>query len=161
MYKSTIVIIFITLAFPILAKSQTRNLSDFSQFIQKNYRFPEELKSNCEWMFAIVSVKTDHQNKIVSYDFINDPQKGIRNLKFILGYQFPPKMKINGHSIVFYLAIDNTETCIPKSSDHTYNPNNVVSQLLNTLDSIRRKDPKTIFINLPVYILLYPTIQKN
>jgi hypothetical protein len=42
---------------------------DFVKFVSKNYRLPEELKPNCEWMYAIVKVKTDAQNKIIKYEF--------------------------------------------------------------------------------------------
>jgi hypothetical protein len=142
-----------------MAKCQTADFGNFRQFMQKNFKTSEELRQSCKWMFAIIKVQTDKHNKIIDFSFINDPPNDIRNLNFMIGYQFPKSIKINKHPIVFYFAMDNTETCTPKPSDLHYNPNDVINQLLNTIDLIKLKDPKTIFIPSPIYIYLFPTVR--
>ena len=106
-------IVILTLLLPIISKAQSLPAIDaFAKFVTKTYRLPEELKSNCEWMYAIVKVKTDSRNKITRYDFINTPSEAMKkSFSFLKGYQFPKAMRINGHPIVFYMAIDNLEGC--------------------------------------------------
>ena len=114
---------------PFFVKGQQSNVSDilkFNLYVVRNFPLSEELKTNCSWVYAIVSVKTNDNNKIIAYHFINDPpdimKKGFEKL---IGYQFSKKMKINGHPIIFYFLIDNDETCIPKPEDTSYTPNQI------------------------------------
>lgn len=161
MHKPTIIFILLILIVPISAISQTPEIRNFIHFISKNTRLPDELKSKCDWMYAVVRVKTDRHNKIISYDFVNDPPQGMRNFQFLIGYKFPEKMKINGHPLVFYYAADNREICKPKQGDLVYNPNDVIEQFINMINLIKKDDPETIFITSPIFELFYPSIQKK
>lgn len=141
--------IFLLLSITVTAKSQSKEeLHNFANFVSKKYRLPDELKYNCEWMYAIVKVKTNSGNKIVSYEFANEPPALMKkSFNVLLGYQFPKSMKINGHPIVFYLSIDNAETCKPKDGEQRfYAPNDVVTVLSGYLTNILQADPHTIII---------------
>ena len=117
------------------AKSKSNAINDFTKFVGKNYKVPDTLKHNCEWMYAVVRIRTDSHNKIIKIDFINKVSDAMKTgFNFLMGYQFPNTMKINGHPIVFYFSIDNTEICKPKPGDFIYYyPNRVVEIITNTL----------------------------
>ena len=140
-----------------IGKSQTREINDFTKFVVKNYKVPDTLKQNCDWMYAFVKLKTDKHNKIIKIDFINKVPNGMKTgFNFLLGYQFLKSMKINEHPIVFYFSVDNTEICKPKPGDFIYYyPNQVVEIITNTLWQIEKEDPKTIFIPEMVIIKFY------
>lgn len=141
--------IFLLLSITFAAKSQSKEaLHDFANFVSKKYRLPDELKYNCEWMYAIVKVKTNSVNKVIGYEFVNEPPAAMKNsFDVLLGYRFPKTMKINGHPIVFYLSIDNAETCKPKDGEKRfYAPNDVVSTISGYLTNILQADPRTIII---------------
>ncbi|MBB5396351.1 hypothetical protein [Mucilaginibacter sp. AK015] len=154
--------ILLILLLPIISKSQSHpGVQAFTKFVSKNYRLPEELKSNCEWMYAIVKVKTDNHNRIIKYEFVNKPTEGMKKpFDFLIGYQFPKATKINGHPIIFYLGIDNLEICKEKPGDKVfYAPNDVVSTITSYMQKILRDDPKTIFVPNLVFIG-YPPSQR-
>jgi hypothetical protein len=153
-------IITLICTLPLFVKGQQADTATFTRYISKNYRIPEELKRNCSWVYAIVSVKTNNDNKIVGYHFINNsPDIMKKSLDILLGYQFSKKMKINGHPIIFYLLIDNSETCVPKPEDTSYTPNQIFNFLTANFDKIIREDPKSIIFSTPIYSVSYP-IQK-
>jgi hypothetical protein len=148
MMKKGYIIILISLL-PFISNGQSSPaIAAFTNFVSKNYRLPEELKSNCEWMYAIVKVKTDSHNKVVKYEFVNHPPEGMKKaFDFLLGYQFSKTMKINGHPIVFYMGIDNLEGCTEKPEDKVfYAPNNAASEIWGYVTKVIKEDPKTIFI---------------
>lgn len=126
----------------------TMELRDFGKFVGKNYAIAPELKTNCEWMYAIVKVKTNTQNKITGYDFVNNPDSLLKNgFKFLLGYQFPKNLKINKRPIVFYFTIENQESCIEKSGDlRFYAPNRVASIITSYYLKIFKENRNSIFI---------------
>lgn len=138
---------------PCVSSAQTSpGIDAFTIFVSKKYRLPDELKSNCEWMYAIVKVKTDNHNKIVKYDMVNTPPEGMKKaFGFLTGYQFPQKMKIKGHPIVFYMAINNIDGCTEKPGDKVfYAPNDAGSQIWLYLAKLIKDDPNTIFLPGPL-----------
>lgn len=74
-------------------------------------------------------------------------------LDFLIGYQFSKKMRLNGHPIIFYLLIDNSETCKPKLEDTSYLPNQIFSFLTTNFDRILREDPKSMIFSTPIISL--------
>jgi hypothetical protein len=144
---------------PLVGQAQSaKTTDDFVKFVSKEYKLADELKSNCEWMYAIVKVRTDAHNKIIKYEFVNEPAEGVKKgFSFLIGYQFPKAMKINKHPIVFYLSIDNSESCIEKPGDiRFYAPNQVVSTITSYYFKIFREDPNTIIIPDLVMKVYYP-----
>ncbi|MDR6943006.1 hypothetical protein [Mucilaginibacter pocheonensis] len=135
-------------SFILVGKSQTKEINDFTKFVGKAYKVPDSLKQNCEWIYAFVKLKTDARNKVVKIGFINKVPQAIKaGFGFLIGYQFSKAMKTNGHPIVFYFSIDNSEICKPKPGDFIYYyPNQVVEIITSTLLQIKKEDPKTIFI---------------
>lgn len=147
---------------PFLVKAQTSDTTKFSNYVGKNYRIPDAIKSNCSWVYAIISLKTNSNNKVVDYHFINYPPDSMKkNLDFLVGYQFSKKMKINGHSIIFYLLIDNSETCNPKPEDTSYLPDQIFSFLTTNFDRILREDPRPIIFSTPIISKSFPTMRKK
>jgi hypothetical protein len=70
---------------------------------------------------------------------------------FLLSYQFPKTMRINGHPTVFYTAIDNLEGCTKKPGDKmVYAPNDAGSQIWMYMTQLIEEDPKTIFLLGPL-----------
>jgi hypothetical protein len=160
MLKITYTFIIGLLLLPLVGKSQSKpNMADFTAYVSKKYIVSNELKANCEWMYAIVRVRTDANNKIINYDFVNEPAECVKKgFNGLIGYQFPKTMKINKHPIVFYFSIDNTETCIPKEGEmRFYAPNHVVNIIITHLQKILKDDPKTIFIPNLIYKVIYAT----
>ena len=84
-----------------------------------------------------------------------------KGFDILIGYQFSKKMKINGHPIVFYLLIDNSEVCIPKVTDASYSSNQIFNFMISNFDKIQKADPKTIVISTPAYKIYYPTQKKE
>lgn len=151
-------IIILICIFPLFVKGQQSDTAMFIKYISKNFRLPEEMKSNCSWAYAIVSVKTNNNNKVVDYHFINSPPDLMKkSFAMLIGYQFSKKMKINGHPIIFYLLIDNSETCIPKPEDTSYTPNQIFNFLTTNFERILREDPKSIIFSTPIYSISYPS----
>lgn len=137
----------ILLITPSVIHAQSKSTTDFITFVGKEFQLPQDLKYNCEWMYAVVRVKTDVHNRIISYDFVNKiPEDMKHSFDFLHGYRFPQTMKINKHPIVFYLSVNNTEICKPKADDFKYTPNQVVNIIATILLKIQKDDPKTIFI---------------
>lgn len=164
MHRHPITIMILLLLLPFLAKAQLSEFSDFealSQCVQKNFKIADTLRHGCEWNYAVVKLKTDKDGMITGYSFANEPRKGLSDLGFLIGHRFSKKLKIGRHPVVFYLATDNTETCVPKPTDLHYNPNDVIDQLLNMMDALKAKDPETIFVPRPIYIRLMPTQYKK
>lgn len=161
MRRSIVIIAAMSLMLPFIATAQLSEFSDFdalSRFVQKNFKIADTLKHGCEWNYAIVSLKTNRDGMITSYSFVNEPRKELSYFGFLIGHRFSKKLKIDQHPVVFYLATDNTETCVPQPTDLHYNPNEVINQLLNTMDNLKAKDPETVFVPHPIYILLMPTM---
>jgi hypothetical protein len=151
--KTLLVVSLLIVPFVSIAQSSSA-IDAFTKFVSKNYRLPEELKTNCEWMYAIVKVRTDNHNKIIKYKVVNNAPKGIKDaFNFLVGYQFPKKMKINGHPIVFYMGIDNLEACTEKPGDKIfYAPNDAASKIWSYMTELFKDEPNTIFIsNLLLY----------
>ncbi|MDN5284356.1 MAG: hypothetical protein JWR38_630 [Mucilaginibacter sp.] len=148
MYKIKLYIILTMFISPFIAKSQSNEISDFTKFVLKTYKVSDSLKYNCEWMFAVVKVKTDARNKIIKYDFVNNASDALKSgFSFLIGYQFPIKMPINDHPVVFYFSIDNLDICKQKPGDFIYyTPNRVVEIISDILLKIEKDDPKTVFI---------------
>ena len=149
MLKNKLIMIFLLLSITLAAKSQSKEaLHDFANFVSKRYRLPDELKYNCEWIYAVVKVKTNSGNKIVGYEFANEPPTVMKkSFNLLLGYRFPKTMKINGRTIVFYLSIDNAEACKPKDGEKRfYAPNDVVTALSGYLTNILQADPHAIIV---------------
>jgi hypothetical protein len=145
-----------------LGKSQSAEDKRFIKFVGKKYRLPEDLRTNCSWMYAIVRVKTNKDNKIISYDFINNLSEEMKaSFGILIGYQFSQKMKINGHPIIFYLLVDNSEVCIPKKKDASYTPDQVFNFMITNFDKIQKTDPRAIVISTPAYTMYYPTQKKE
>ncbi|MES2267015.1 MAG: hypothetical protein V4520_09660 [Bacteroidota bacterium] len=145
----TMTIVLTLLIVPIVIKAQRISKNDsFTKFVLKNYHLPDELKSNCEWMYAIVKVRTDIHNRIVNYEFVNKPPDKIKGtFNFIIGYQFSKKEVINRHPIVFYFAIDNLQGCTEKPGDKIYYaPNDAASSIWGYVTQLIKDDPKTIFL---------------
>ena len=124
-----IIISFCLLILSLNTKAQTDPLTDFTNFVGKNYNLPEELKSNCEWMYAIVKVTTNKQNRVVKYVVVNKALEAFKNFNFLIGYQFPKRMKINQHPIVFIFSVDNTEICKPQPGDFMISPYQVADAI--------------------------------
>lgn len=158
--KFVIILILIILYIPSNAQS-TRDINNFSKFVIKNYNLPDTLKNDCEWMYAIVKVKTDIHNKIIKYDFVNEPPLGMgRAFDFLIGYQFSQKMKIKGHPVVFYFSIDNSEICIPKEGEKRfYAPNQAVETIMAFYYKIFKDDPQTVIIPGLIIKAFYPRQQ--
>lgn len=140
---------------PFIGKSQTSSeIKSFTQFVLRNFHLPNELKTNCEWMYAIVKVKTDNKNKIIKIEFVNNPPNEIKTaFDFLIGHQFSKKMKIDKHPIVFYLGIDNLEGCTEKPGDKMfYAPNDAAAKIWGYMSQLIKDDPGTIFMpNLLLY----------
>ena len=146
--KSVILICCLVAISPVVSIAQSHTHADrFRQFVTKNYNLPQELKYNCEWMYAIVRLKGNSSNKVVSYEVLNDALAGMKNFDFLIGYRFPKSIAINKHPVVFYFSIDNKEICKPKAGDKIYySPNEVVGITVMYLQRILKDDPKTIII---------------
>ena len=160
MIKIKYSIIIGLLILPLLVKSQKLvDAEAFTGYVSKNYIVSDELKTNCEWLYAIVRVKTDINNKIINYTFLNEPGEALKNgFKILQGYRFPKTMKINNRPVIFYFAIYNNETCIPKEGEmRFYAPNDVVNIMFKHMQKIIRDDPKALIIAAPVYKVLYAT----
>ena len=142
--------------FPFVSFSQSKvfNDHDFTKFVGKNYRLPDSLKSNCEWMYAIVKVKTGKANKIVSYDFINRPPGAMQKaFGFLIGYQFPSNAKINKRPVIFYLGIDNLSSCTEKPGDLVYYaPNRVVGIMTTHMFKVWKETPNAIILSNTIII---------
>lgn len=114
----------------------------------KNYRLPDELKSNCEWMYAIVKVETDNRNKITKYKIVNPSNRLEGTFDFIIGYRFSKKTRINRHPIVFYIGINNLEGCKEKLGDKVfYAPNEPASTIWSYMNMLFKEDRQTIFLS--------------
>jgi hypothetical protein len=129
---------------PFVSKGQqSPSIIAFTKFVSKNYRLPDGLKANCEWMYAIVKVKTDSNNKILKYELVNKQHNSLKGtFDFIIGYKFPKKEKINGHPIVFYMGIDNLEGCTEKPGDKVfYAPNNAAYEIWSNMTQLMIRIP--------------------
>jgi hypothetical protein len=145
---------------PFFANAQPSDTTKFYNYVGKNYRVPDSIKGNCSWVYAIISLKTNNNNKVVAYHFISYPSEVMKkNLDFLVGYQFSKKMRINGHSIIFYLLIDNSETCMPKPEDTSYLPDQIFSFLITNFDRILREDPRPILFSTPIISKSFPTMR--
>ncbi|MDB5157658.1 MAG: hypothetical protein JWR50_2365 [Mucilaginibacter sp.] len=141
------VFILALLTFPIATKAQSSKLDSLTTFVGEKYRFPDDsLKSwDQHWMLAIVRVKTNANNKIISYDIINKTPKGLREaFSFLIGYQFPKTAKIDRRPIVFYYTQANPY--VP--ADNAFKaPYQLVEMMTTSLKKILKDDPNTLFIN--------------
>jgi hypothetical protein len=145
--KITAISLLLILTFTCKAQ-ESPAINSFKRFVLKNYRLPDELKSNCGWMYAIVKVETDNSNKIVKYKIVNPSNRLEGTFNFIIGYQFPKKMKINAHPIVFYMGIDNLDGCEEKPGDKVYYaPNEPASAIWSYMNMLIKEDRQTIFIS--------------
>ncbi|RVU01962.1 hypothetical protein EOD41_08400 [Mucilaginibacter limnophilus] len=158
----TIIRILVVLMFlPIMASAQSIEIQNFVKFLN-NYKVPDELKYNCEWLYAVVRVKTDASNKIVKYNFLNSPPEAMKkSFDFLLGYQFPNTMKLKGRSVVFYYYIDNAQICKPKPDDYLPTPSEVVETLNGIYWQLKNTDPTAILIpNLMSTKFVAPATEK-
>src|SRR4051812_38020030 len=90
------------------AKAQsTSNYSDFSNLVGRGFKLPENLKYNCEWMYAVVKVDINKEHKITKYKVISSlPDTMKYNFDFIIGYKFREKINVKVRSLAFYFSID-------------------------------------------------------
>lgn len=139
--------------------AQTPVLNSFSRFVEMNYKLPDSLKSNCEWMYAIVKVKTNSHNKIIHYDFLNEPSNAMkRSFQYLIGYQFPVAFKINNRPVVFYFSVDNLKICDEKPGDKVYYAPNQVAQIITSyVYKVMKEEPKAIIIPGLIIKEYFPT----
>jgi hypothetical protein len=130
----------------------TPDYSEFSNLVGRGFKLPENLKFNCEWMYAVVKVDINSQNKITKYKVISRlPDTMKYNFDFLIGYKFRKKNAVNAHSLVFYFSIDNSEICKPIPGQKIfYGPNQVVGIIYDILERVRLEDPKAIIEPYPI-----------
>jgi len=148
MKKLNIFILTIFLLSPLIGLCQSKgNYEKFVKYVLGSYKLPENLKHNCEWMYAIVKVETDTHNKVVKYKVLNPSNKLGNTLNFIIGYQFSKRNRINRHPIVFYMGVNNLDGCKEKAGDKVfYAPNEPASVIWSYMNGLIKEDPQTIFI---------------
>lgn len=152
-YKITITKLILLFCISVFLQSfahaqSTMEFRVFRKFIGKNYVIAPELKTNCEWMYAIVKVQTNTQNKITGYSFVNNPDSLLKNgFKFLLGYQFPKNLEIKKRPVIFYFTIENQESWIEKDGDlRFYAPNRVASIIASYYLKFFNENRNSIFI---------------
>ncbi|WP_184550049.1 hypothetical protein [Mucilaginibacter sp. FT3.2] len=145
--------ILVVLLCSLTVKAQSAlDYAGFSKFVGKGYKLSEGLKFNCEWMYAVVKIEINKESKITKYKVVNRLPDTVKyDFGFLIGYKFSEKMKVNGHSLVFYFSIDNSEICKPKPGQKIfYSPNQVVGIIYEILEQTRLEDPRTIIEPYPI-----------
>ena len=150
----SIILLLAFLPNPSFSQSTIFDGHEFTKFVGKNYRLSDSLKSNCEWMYAVVRVKTNSANKIIGYDFINNPPGAMQKaFGFLIGYKFPSKAKINKRPVIFYLGIDNLSSCTEKPGDLVYYaPNRVVGIMATHMFKVWKESPNAIMLSNTIII---------
>jgi len=148
MKKLKIFILTTFLFFPLTVLSQPKgNYEKFVKYILRNYKLPENLKYNCDWMYAVVKVETDAHNKVVKYKVLNPSNNLGDTFDFIIGYQFSKTNGISRHPIVFCMGVNNLDGCTEKTGDKVfYAPNEPASAIWSYMNGLIKSDPRTIFI---------------
>jgi hypothetical protein len=142
----------------LVTKAQTTpNYRDFSNFVGRGFKLPENLKLNCEWMYAVVKVDINTEHTITKYKVISQlPDTMKCNFDFLVGYKFQEKMKPGSSSLAFYFSIDNSEICKPIEGQKIfYSPNQVVGIIYGIFQRLRSDDPKTIIEPYPIIKKFY------
>jgi hypothetical protein len=106
----------------------TDDYNDFLKYAGKQFNPSDAIKNNCEWQYAVVQVNTNLNNKIVSYTILNNAHEDFKKgFGFLIGYQFPAKLPINKHPIVFCISIENQKlNCM--TSRKQYSPSEVLGR---------------------------------
>lgn len=151
-------LIFLVLLTSLVTNTSAQSTNDFTSFMFRNFKAPEELRDQCDWIYAIVKVNLDKQNKITSYECIHDYNNSYvpgftfnKSLKFLVGYRIPGLAK-NYKTLLFYFSIAHSETCTVKPSDGTPSPDDVVSTLSTYIVAAKQKNPEIEIYDKPITI---------
>jgi hypothetical protein len=153
-------ILIIALMISATSSSFSQMKQDLSYFVNTNFNTPTELKDYCGWIYLLVRLKLDDQNKILSYECLNKFQNEYvpnvhleTSFDFLKGYQLKD---VTGHPkyVLFYFSIENYQDCTVKPSDITPNRNGVIQTYLQYVRSEKSKNPGIYIYDDPV--IIYP-----
>ncbi len=118
---------------------------DFFKYITSNVHLQKQAENSCEWQYALVKVKCNKTNKIISHSVLNAIPSDIKQqLLFLDGYQFDKKIPINQHAIIFCITFENHMTdCVLKS---LVLPTETLKVVFGELGKQISIDPKTIIL---------------
>ncbi len=130
--------------------AQPHRLAGFTGFVGSKLNIPKSMLYDCSWNYAIVKATTDKNGQITSWKCLNEVPDSLNSaFKFLIGYQFDPKLNINKHPVVFYVSVANIAVC-NKPAQRPYTPNEVVELIFDRFLRQVGEEPNTIFIFEPI-----------
>lgn len=146
---SALLFIICSLSYITRVNGQDANSSkyeEFYSFASKGFNPPDSVKKSCDWHYALVEIKTDQTNRIISYKLLNRTGVGLKNyFYYLIGYRFSPKITINKHPVVFCISIDNDKTSCSLTR-RQFSPSEVLGGFFANLEPLLESDPKAIIL---------------
>lgn len=117
----------------------------FFKYVADNIHLQKQAKNSCKWQYALVKVKCNKTNKIISHSILNPiPSEIKQQFLFLDGYQFNKKIPVNQHAIIFCVTFENhTTDCVLKNLTL---PTETLEKVFSELGKETAIDPKTIIL---------------
>ena len=140
------------------AFGQLPGIFELDKFIVKNWRNTEEQKTYCRFFYYSIIVDTDKLGIIRSWKFNNFvPPEVKKDFRFLIGFQFPEKYRLQNSRILFYITVDQSIVC-PKATTSIAQPREVMTEVLENIATEMDKDPQLKIIYRPLPMKYYKTI---
>ena len=140
---------------------KNNGLSQLDSFLLKNYSLPETLKTDCNFNYVAMVLKSDSKGVITEINYLNEAHPDLReSFEILKKFKFGTSMKGNRRPILVIGTVDqrNNKLC-PVLYPSEASPSKVMREIVNVVKGQLAKDPQTILLGVFTAVSPAPPIR--